>query len=108
MTDYIELLKKIEKLPAEYISEASDFIDYLYQKALTENKIDTYKAMDADGEFEVGEGTVAYGSTAVSPSKQAVGMSARLPISHYFGILSPDTYGDGVAYQRSLRDEWDD
>ena len=30
------------------------------------------------------------------------------PISQYFGIISPDTYGDGVAYQRKLRDEWDD
>ena len=32
----------------------------------------------------------------------------RKPISEYFGILSPGTYGDGVAYQRNLRDEWDD
>jgi len=32
----------------------------------------------------------------------------RKPISEYFGILSPETYGDGVAYQRKLRDEWDD
>ena len=32
----------------------------------------------------------------------------RTPISQYFGIISPDTYGDGVAYQRELRDEWDD
>jgi len=30
------------------------------------------------------------------------------PISRFFGILSPDTYGDGVAYQRAMRDEWDD
>ena len=30
----------------------------------------------------------------------------RKPISRYFGILSPDTYGNGVAYQRKLRDEW--
>jgi hypothetical protein len=30
------------------------------------------------------------------------------PISAYFGTLSPDVYGDGVAYQRVLRDEWDD
>ena len=29
----------------------------------------------------------------------------RKPISHYFGILSPETYGDGVAYQRAVRDE---
>jgi len=32
----------------------------------------------------------------------------RKPISRYFGILSPGVYGDGVAYQRNLRDEWDD
>jgi len=32
----------------------------------------------------------------------------RKPISKYFGILSPETYGDGVTYQRKLRDEWDD
>jgi hypothetical protein len=32
----------------------------------------------------------------------------RTPISNYFGILSPGVYGDGVAYQRNLRDEWDD
>lgn len=31
----------------------------------------------------------------------------RKPISQYFGILSPETYGDGVDYQRKLRDEWD-
>jgi hypothetical protein len=32
----------------------------------------------------------------------------RKPLSHYFGILSPEAFGDAVAYQRSLRDEWDD
>jgi hypothetical protein len=32
----------------------------------------------------------------------------RTPLSRYFGILSPNTYGDGVSYQRKIRDEWDD
>jgi hypothetical protein len=32
----------------------------------------------------------------------------RRPLSQFFGILSPNTYGDGVAYQRAIRDEWDD
>jgi hypothetical protein len=32
----------------------------------------------------------------------------RKPISKYFGTISADTYGDGVAYQRAIRDEWDD
>ena len=31
----------------------------------------------------------------------------KAPISRFFGILSPNTYGDGVTYQRELRDEWD-
>ena len=31
----------------------------------------------------------------------------RKPLSHYFGTLSPEAFGDAVAYQRSLRDEWD-
>ena len=32
----------------------------------------------------------------------------RSPISRYFGILSPETYGDGVVYQRKLRNEWNE
>jgi hypothetical protein len=31
----------------------------------------------------------------------------RKPISRHFGTISPSTYGDGVAYQRAIRDEWD-
>ena len=31
----------------------------------------------------------------------------RKPISRHFGTLSPEAFGDPVAYQRSLRDEWD-
>jgi len=32
----------------------------------------------------------------------------RRPLSDFLGIISPDTYGDGVAYQRAIRDDWDD
>jgi hypothetical protein len=32
----------------------------------------------------------------------------RKPISRFFGIISSNTYGDGVAYQRAIRDEWND
>jgi hypothetical protein len=43
------------------------------------------------------------------PSKtRANNAEYRAPISRYFNILSPDTYGDGVAYQREIRDEWND
>jgi hypothetical protein len=30
----------------------------------------------------------------------------RKPISRHFGTL-PGAFGDGVAYQRAIRDEWD-
>jgi hypothetical protein len=42
------------------------------------------------------------------PISEDVPEPNRKPISQFFGILSPDTYGDGVAYQRKLRDEWND
>lgn len=32
----------------------------------------------------------------------------RKSLSRLFGILSPAIYGDGVEYQRNMRDEWDD
>jgi hypothetical protein len=31
----------------------------------------------------------------------------RKPISWHFGKLAPGTFGDPVAYQRAIRDEWD-
>ena len=31
----------------------------------------------------------------------------RKPISRHFGTLSKHSFGDPVAYQRAIRDEWD-
>ena len=44
---------------------------------------------------------------ALQMAKERASDSNRKPISHYFGILSPETFGDSVAYQRAVRDEWD-
>ncbi|MDR0552264.1 MAG: hypothetical protein LBG72_09695 [Spirochaetaceae bacterium] len=30
----------------------------------------------------------------------------RKPLSDFFSSISPATYGDGVSYQRQMRDEW--
>jgi hypothetical protein len=57
---------------------------------------------------EVPEGPVILTFTPASAHRAQTAPPCRKPISAYFGILSPDTYGDGVAYQRNLRDEWDD
>ena len=45
---------------------------------------------------------------AVQMAKEKAADPNRKPISRHFGKISPETYGDGVAYQRKLRDEWDD
>lgn len=50
---------------------------------------------------------VPSGRTILTFTPAPAAVSRRKPISHYFGILSPKTYGDGVAYQRAIRDEWD-
>jgi hypothetical protein len=57
---------------------------------------------------EVPAGRVMITFTPASRERVGADGFSRKPISAYFGILSPATYGDGVAYQRNIRDEWDD
>jgi len=71
--------------------------------------------LDIEVPLEIPTGTTARLELIWSSQKEAMNTAAgqlaatdRIPISRYFGILSPDTYGDGVAYQRKLRDEWND
>ena len=63
---------------------------------------------------EIPTGTIARLELILNPHKKVTDDAARkqatvvrTPLSQYFGILSPDTFGDGVAYQRKLRNEWD-
>jgi hypothetical protein len=62
--------------------------------------------IDVPCEIPVGRAILVF--TPVSIQKIETAPPNRKPISGYFNILSPDTYGDSVAYQRNLRDEWDD
>ncbi|MCL1992942.1 MAG: hypothetical protein FWG66_08345 [Spirochaetes bacterium] len=57
---------------------------------------------------EIPVGTTAQVKLVCADPFTTAGANGRTPISQYFGIISPDTYGDGMAYQRKLRDEWDD
>jgi hypothetical protein len=54
MTEQVELIKEIEKLPSRYIGEVLDYVGYLRKKAQVENAddVDAYKAMAADTERE--------------------------------------------------------
>ena len=69
--------------------------------------------IDVPHEIPVGPAILTFTpASASSKSLQAVKKQTdnpnRKPISCYFGILSPGTYGNGVAYQRKIRDDWDD
>jgi hypothetical protein len=54
MTEQVELIQEIDKLPSQYIGEVLAYIGYLRQKAHNENAddIEAYKAMAADTERE--------------------------------------------------------
>ena len=51
---------------------------------------------------------VPTGATIIAFTPAKAETQKKTPISRFFGILSPNTYGNSVDYQRSLRDEWDD
>ena len=59
--------------------------------------------LDLPHELPIGKAKVELTVTPVSSFKKDL-----VPISRYFDIISPNTYGDGVAYQRKIRDEWSD
>ena len=54
MVERAELLKEIDNLSSDYLSEVLNFVGYLRQKAQIEkdDEVDAYKAMAADTERE--------------------------------------------------------
>ena len=44
---------------------------------------------------------------AFQMAKEKANNPNRKPISRHFGTLSKHTFGNPVAYQRAIRDEWD-
>jgi hypothetical protein len=54
MTEQVELIQEIDKLPSQYVGEVLAYVGYLRQKARDENADDAeeYKAMAADTERE--------------------------------------------------------
>jgi len=62
--------------------------------------------IDVPREIPTGKTIITF--TPASDRNADTVKSNRKPISRYFGILSSGIYGDGVAYQRNLRDEWND
>jgi hypothetical protein len=104
MSDTELLMREIQTLPAAYAHEALVFIAALKQKRLQDvalasselSGLDSYIAENSPRTIE--EALQMAAAKAADPD--------RKPISRHFGTL-PGAFGNGVAYQRAIRDEWD-
>jgi hypothetical protein len=85
------------------------FSCYIYIMSVTQTvEIPVNHRLIIDVPPEVPAGRAILTFTPASVYRAQTVSPSRKPISEYFGILSPETYGDSVAYQRNIRDEWDD
>ena len=103
MSDTELLIKEIQTLPAAYVHEALGLIAALKQKRRDTNLAysepsgsDSYIAENSPR--TIGEALEMAAAKAADPN--------RKPISRHFGTL-PGAFGNGVSYQRAIRDEWD-
>jgi hypothetical protein len=64
--------------------------------------------IDVPSEIPVGQVILTFTPVPRYGSDPEADELKRKPISEYFGILSPNSYGDGAVYQRNIRNEWDD
>ncbi|MDR1317808.1 MAG: hypothetical protein LBK13_13160 [Spirochaetales bacterium] len=104
MSDTELLIKEIQTLPTACVHEALEFIAALKQKRLQDMNtassglpgLDSYIAENSP--HTIAEALQIAAARAADPS--------RKPISRHFGTL-PGAFGNGVAYQRAMRDEWD-
>jgi hypothetical protein len=102
MSDTEQLIREIQTLPTACAREALEFITSLKQKRLQDLAsseapgLDSYIAENSPRTIE--EALQIAAAKAADPG--------RKPISRHFGTL-PGAYGNGVTYQRAMRDEWD-
>jgi hypothetical protein len=102
MSDTELLIKEIQTLPTTCIHEALGLITALKQKRLQDLASSELSGLDSsiaeNSPHTIDEALQMAAAKAADPN--------RKPISRHFGTL-PGVFGDGVAYQRAIRDEWD-
>jgi KaiC/GvpD/RAD55 family RecA-like ATPase len=123
MSDAELLMKKVEGLLPDYMGEISAFIDQLTHKApedqwsleqKREAETMSTKEMFDEAARRLGYKDDADYLRANSPAtiEEAIAEAARKrktrkSIYEYYGCLKgEDIYGDGMEYQRMMRDEW--
>jgi hypothetical protein len=104
MSDTELLIEEVRSLPADRVKEALELITALKKKRREDVK-------PASSLSDLGEYLAANSPKTIEEALQIAMAKAadpnRKPISRFFGT-HPGIYGgDGVAYQRKMRDEWD-
>jgi hypothetical protein len=104
MSDTELLMKEIQTLPTAYVHEALELIAALKQKRFQGTN-------PASSELSgLGSYIAENSPRTIEEALQMAAIKAadpnRKPISRHFGTL-PGVFGNGVAYQRALRNEWD-
>jgi hypothetical protein len=119
------LLKEIEGLPPDYMAQIFDFIDQLKHKASPVEKaaaakvqkpVETMPTKEMFDEvarrlgYKDHMGYLRANSPATIEEAEAEAerkFKTRKSIYEHYGCLKgEDIYGDGMEYQRMMRDEW--
>ncbi|MDR2049296.1 MAG: hypothetical protein LBP69_07555 [Treponema sp.] len=104
MSDTELLIKEIQTLPTAYVHEALGLIAALKQKRLQDMNLASSERSALDSSTAENSPRTIEEALQVAEAKAAD--PNRKPISRHFGTL-PSAFGDAVAYQRAIRDEWD-
>jgi hypothetical protein len=104
MSDTELLIKEIQTLPTACIHEALELIAALKQKSRQDMKLASPELSGLDS--CIAENSPRTIAEALQLAAARAADPNRKPISRHFGTL-PGAFGNGVAYQRAIRDEWD-
>lgn len=116
MSNTETLMEKIRTLTPRQVDEVLRMVSVLEASTPEEHLDPAASVGDAENEWLVTAMIAEYYRTANSPKtveeaiRQAEARAKdpnRKPFSRHFGCLPADAFGDPVAYQRKLCDEWD-
>jgi hypothetical protein len=104
MSDTELLIKEVESLPADCVKEVLELITALKEKR-REDKTASFSLPDL-GEY-LAKNSPKTIEEALQMAEAKTADPNRKPISRFFGTLPGAFGGDGAAYQRKMRAEWD-
>jgi hypothetical protein len=120
MTDTALLLKEVEGLLPDYTAQFADFIDQLKRKAFPQKAVEASPSQKMFDEVACSIGykdhldylranTSATLEEAEADAERKFNDPNRKSIYEFYGCLKgEDCYGDGMEYQKMMRNEWPD